>query len=235
MFLKNNMMKGFILAGGRGTRLRPVTYEIPKPLLPVKGRAVITHLVDLFLENEVEDIKINILEEDQDDFRNWKEQNFPDKKISFIVEKNPTGTFTPLIKSGEWFSEAIVVSNGDELKELDLKKMVKMHKEKKSLATIALTKVDNPKNYGVVKLTGEMITEFMEKPKSADSKLINSGLYVLSPEIKDYYPEDKKCVMLEKDLFPLLSAEKKLKGYVFDGRWQDIGTFNRWEKAIKKW
>jgi len=133
-------MKGFILAAGEGTRLRPLTYEIPKPLITVGKVPILTYLVDLFLQNGIDDIKIGIQTKHLDDFSKWKASHFPEKKIEFVTEEKPSGTFTPFIKNidPEWFNEPIVVSNGDELKEIDLKEMIKWHKENGDIATIGL-------------------------------------------------------------------------------------------------
>ena len=229
-------MKGFILAAGEGTRLHPLTLEIPKPLLPVGKIPIITYLIELYLNHGVNDIKINIQKKHLEDFYKWKAVYFPREKIDFLVEEKPTGTFTPLVKVGEdWFSEPIVVSNGDELKELNLKEMVDFHFQKKALATIGLVKVADPQNYGVVLCNLGVVTQFLEKPKRPPSKYINSGLYVLGPGIRNYFPKGAGFAMVEKDLFPQLAKEGKLFGYKYEGKWMDIGDFERWEKAIQEW
>ncbi len=230
-------MKGFILAAGEGTRLYPLTLEIPKPLLPVGKIPVITYLVDLYLKHGIDDIKINIQKKHLEDFYKWKATYFPREKIEFIVESKPSGTFTPIAKklSPKWFSRAIVVSNGDELKELNLKKMISFHKKKKALVTIGLVKVKNPEAYGSVKMKGEKIIEFGEKSKKSLSFYINSGLYIMNPKIKKYFPKKAKFAMLETDLFPRLAKEKKLFGYKWKGKWMDVGTWKRWEEAIRNW
>lgn len=229
-------MKGFILAAGEGTRLYPLTLEIPKPLLPVGKIPILTYLIELYLKHGVEDIKINIQKKHLEDFYKWKATYFPREKIEFLIEKKPSGTFTPLIKiDSHWFSEPIVVSNGDELKELNLKEMIDYHRQKEGVATVGLVKVENPQVYGAAKLDGDKISEFIEKPKDPPSSYINSGLYIMNPEIKNYFPKGKKFAMVENDLFPQLAKEGKLFGYKFEGKWQDIGTFERWEEAIKKW
>ncbi len=230
-------MKGFILAAGEGTRLRPLTLEIPKPLLPVGKIPIISYLVELFLENGVDDIKIGIQKKHLEDFYKWKATYFPRQKIELIVEESPSGTFTPFAKKTDpgWFNEPIVVSNGDELKDIDLKEMIRWHFEKNSIATIGLVKVDNPENYGVARIDGDKIVEFVEKPKDPPSSYINSGTYVLNPEVKEYYPKDANFAMVETDLFPKLAKEGKLFGYKLSGRWMDKGTFQRWEEAINNW
>jgi len=229
-------MKGFILAAGEGTRLRPLTLEIPKPLLPVGKIPIITYLIELFLKSGVDDIKIGIQKKHLEDFYKWKATYFPREKIDFVVEKKPSGTFTPFAKkTGNWFSETIIVSNGDELKDLDLKKMIDWHFGKKALVTVGLVKVENPQVYGVARMEGDKIIEFVEKPKEPPSHYINSGLYVMNPEVKKYYPPKAKFAMVENDLFSQLAKEGKLFGYKFEGKWQDIGTWERWSEAIKHW
>jgi len=229
-------MKGFILAAGEGTRLRPLTLEIPKPLLPVGKIPIITYLIELFLKSGVDDIKIGIQKKHLEDFYKWKATYFPREKIDFVVEKKPSGTFTPFAKkTGNWFSETIIVSNGDELKDLDLKKMIDWHFGKKALVTVGLVKVEDPQVYGVARMKGDKIIEFVEKPKEPPSHYINSGLYVMNPEVKKYYPPKAKFAMVENDLFPQLAKEGKLFGYKFEGKWQDIGTWERWSEAIKHW
>jgi len=229
-------MKGFILAAGEGTRLYPLTLEIPKPLVPVGKIPIITYLLELYLKNGVDNIKMNVQKKHMEDFYKWKATYFPREKIEFIVEEKPTGTFAPLMKAGEdWFSEPIVVSNGDELKDIDLREMIRWHSDQNSIATIGLVKVENPQAYGVARLEGNKIIEFVEKPKNPPSQYINSGTYVLNPEIKNYYPKDATFAMVETDLFPKLAKEGKLYGYKLSGRWMDTGTFQRWEEAINNW
>lgn len=230
-------MKGFILAAGDGTRLRPLTLEIPKPLLTVGKTPIINYLVELFLESNIDDIKIGIQVKHLEDFYKWKAIYFPRQKIEFVTEDRPSGTFTPFIKKigADWFNEPIVVSNGDELKEIDLKEMIKWHLEQKNFATIGLVKVDNPQAYGVARLADNKIIEFVEKPQNPPSSYINSGTYVLDPQVRDYYPGDAAFAMVETDLFPQLAKIGKLSGYKLSGRWMDTGTFQRWEEAINNW
>jgi NDP-sugar pyrophosphorylase family protein len=179
-------MKGFILAGGEGTRLRPLTLEIPKPLLPVAKIPVLTYLVDLYLKYGVKDIKINIQKKHRPDFKKWKRLYFPNKKIRFVIEDKPSGTLTPINKAGtKWFSETLTVSNGDELKQFDLKRMEKWHKEKKALVTIGLVKVKDPKHYGSVKLKKDRIIKFAEKAGRPLSPYINAGIYMMNPKKLD--------------------------------------------------
>ena len=227
-------MRAVILAGGLGTRLRPLTYEIPKPLIPVHGKTLTEHVFDILKKWGVNEVYLSI-------------SYMPDKikqyfgdgskfrlNIKYVVEKEPMGTAGPLILLDKFDSTFIMV-NGDNLFNLNFKKMIEIHKKNKAVATIALTSVDDPSHYGVARVNGDKIIEFVEKPKKeeAPSKLINSGYYILEPEVFDIV-KGKDFAMLERDVFPLLAKQGKLFGYVDKGQWFDIGTFERWEQVIKK-
>ncbi len=228
-------IKAVILAGGLGTRLYPITYEIPKPLLRIKKKPIINYLVDLFLKAGVKEIGILISENFEGDFIWWKKRYYPKKKIKFFKEKKPLGTLGGLHYLKKWISKnSFFFTNGDELKKIDLKKMRDFHRRKQVLATIALVKVKNPQDYGVVICKSGIVQKFLEKPKNPPSKYINSGLYIFSPKIFDYHP-GPKFSMIETNLFPKLAEENKLAGFKFNGKWTDCGTWQRYEKAIKNW
>lgn len=227
--------KAIILAGGKGKRLHPVTLEIPKPLLLVKRKPILNYLVELFFSFGIKEIAILIDQNFEEEFLWWKKRYYLKKKILFFKEKKPLGTFGGLFYLKDWIGNfPFFLSNGDELKKIDLKKMLKFHKKNKVLATIALVKVKNPQDYGVVVCKGNLVKEFIEKPKLPPSFYINGGLYFLEKEIFAYHP-GPKFSMIEKDLFPKLAKEGKLAGFKFKGAWLDCGTWERYEKAIKKW
>ncbi len=227
--------KAVILAGGKGTRLRPITYEIPKALIPIKGRTITEHLFDLFKKYNVTDIILSVgylKERIKEKFKDGTEFGV---KISYIEENEPLGTAGPLKLIKKILTEPFIVSNGDELKNINIEEMYKFHKDNNALVTIALTTVDDPSKYGVAKISGAKILEFIEKPKKSEapSNLINSGFYIIEPEVIDMIPSG--FAMLEKDIFPILAEKGKLFGYPFSGQWFDTGNLNRYEKALKKW
>jgi len=263
--MKNNFpKKAVILAGGKGTRLYPVTKEIPKPLLPVKRKPIINYLVDLFHSQGVRDVAVLISKEFREDFDWWQKRYYPSTrfarsgqipKIKLVEEKEPLGTFGGLYFLKEWLSdnpscgepaEPFFLTNGDELKKINLVEMNKFHQKFKTSATIALVKVQDPQHYGVVICKNGKVKEFLEKPspaqiskkfwagKKSSLNYINSGLYLLSPEIFNYH-KGPKFTMIEKDIFPKLAKEKKLAGFKFDGKWADCGTWERYEKALREW
>ena len=244
-------LKAVILAGGKGTRLYPITYEIPKPLLPVKKKPIINYLIDLFFTYKIKDIIVLINKDFRSEFDWWKKRYYPSlnsnrtPKITLVEEIKPLGTFGGFWRLKTELSKSdFFVTNGDELKEINLQKMLNFHQKKKLPATIALVKVPNPQDYGVVLCKNGRVQEFLEKPKNPPTKYINSGLYLLNGKIFDYLPRRRvgkaghpgpKFSMLEKDLFPRLAKERKLAGYKFQGKWMDTGTFERYDKALKYW
>ncbi len=233
-------MKGVILAGGLGTRLHPVTLEMPKPLLTVKRRPILNHLLDLFKKHGIDQPTILINKGHLEDYQWWQrryEKEVP-ANLELVVEPEPLGTFGGLKIIKDKLTEPFILSNGDELKDFDLSALVVAHKENsaKPAATIALVEVENPSDYGVPVLEGDKITQFLEKPQSPPSNFISSGLYVVEPEIFQYADWSKGFLMIERDIFPKVAAAGKLAGYkVKNGKWYDCGTFSRWEKAIKEW
>ena len=227
--------KAIILAGGKGTRLYPITYEIPKPLLPVKKKPIINYLVDLFSEQGIREIAVVINKDFKEEFDWWQKRYYPKNKIKFLEEKKPLGTFGGLYYLKEWLSNSpFFFTNGDELKKIDLKKMVEFHNQKSVLGTIALIEVGNPQDYGVVTCKKGFVKEFLEKPKNPPTNYINSGLYLLNPDIFSYHP-GPKFSMIETDIFPTLAKEKKLAGFKFNGKWTDCGTWERYSNAIQNW
>lgn len=233
--------KAVILAGGKGTRLYPVTKEIPKPLLPVRGKPIVNYLVDLFYAYGIKEVAMLVSGDFREEFEWWKKRHYPltgskcGSRIVFFEEKEPLGTFGGLHFLKDWIGDKeFFLTNGDELKQIDLGQMAEFHKKRQPIGTIALAKVPNPQDYGVVVCNSDKVLEFLEKPANPPSNYINSGLYLLSPEIFQYH-EGPKFTMIEKDIFPRLAKEQKLLAFKFRGRWMDCGTWERYEKALTEW
>ncbi len=227
--------KAVILAGGKGTRLYPVTYEIPKPLLPVKRKPIINYLIDLFWKQGVREIAVLISQNFEEEFLWWRKRYYPKNNILIVKEKKPLGTLGGLFYLKDWISnKPFFLTNGDELKKIDLGKMADFHNQKSVLGTIALFKVPNPQDYGVVLCKEGIVEQFLEKPKNPPCQYINSGIYLFSSEIFKKHP-GPKFLMAETDIFPNLAREKKLAGFKFEGKWMDTGTFQRYENALKHW
>lgn len=227
--------KAFILAGGRGTRLKPITDEIPKPLIPVQGKPVVEHCIDLLKKYGIKDIILSIGYKAEKIKKYFGDGSSFGVNITYVEETNQLGTGGPLRLAKKHLTETFVMCNADELKNIDLIDMYLFHKENNSLGTIALTTVEDPSHYGVAKLKGNQILEFIEKPakENSPSNLISAGLYILEPQIIDLISED--VASIERDVFPKLAQQGKLFGYPFEGQWFDTGTLERYEKAIKGW
>jgi NDP-sugar pyrophosphorylase family protein len=228
--------RAFILAGGKGTRLRPITYEIPKPLVPLQGKPILEHVIDLLRLYDVRDIVLSIGylgEKIKEYFHDEKRLGV---KITFVEEQEELGTGGPLRLAKELLRDTFVMVNGDNLINIDLYKMYQAHCENRATASIALSTVDDPSSYGVAVLEGNRIIKFIEKPRKeeAPSKLINTGLYILEPSVVDLVPEGGNS-SIEKDVFPRIAEKGELYGYMFSGQWFDTGTPERYEKALKEW
>jgi len=228
--------KAFVLAGGKGTRLRPITYEIPKPLVPLQGRPILEHVIDLLRLYDVRDIVLSIGYLGERIKEYFSDEKRLGVKITFVEEQEELGTGGPLRLAKHLLKDTFIMVNGDNLINLDLYKMYQAHFENRAKATIALTTVSDPSSYGVVVLEGERIVKFVEKPHKgeAPSNLINTGLYLLEPSVCDMVP-DGGTSFIEKDVFPKIAEKGELYGYLFSGQWFDTGTPERYAKAIKEW
>lgn len=227
--------KAVLLVGGKGTRLKPLTDKIPKALLKVQGKAVTEHLFDLLKKYGIRDVILcvgHLKEKIKDYFGDGRNFGI---NITYIEEDAPLGTAGSLKLARKHLKDSFIVSNGDELKSINIPRMFRLHKRKNALATIALTTVDDPSHYGAARLDGSRIVEFVEKPgkDKAPSNLINAGFYILEPEAIDMIPDG--FAMLEKDVFPKLAKLGRLRGFPFAGQWFDIGNMQRYRLAERIW
>jgi len=230
-----NIKKAIILAGGLGTRLKPLTDTIPKSMIDVQGKPLLGHIIELFKKFGVTEIYLSVghmKEQIMEYFGNGG--NFG-VTINYITEDEPLGTAGPVKKGAAGWSEDFFVSNGDELKDFNLEEMYELHKRNKAWVTIALTEVEDPSAYGVVRMDGEKIVEFVSKPKKeeAPSRLINSGLYIFNPAVLGHIPDG--FVMSEKDVFPKLAKEGHVFGWKATGQWFPTDTLEKYERAKKEW
>lgn len=231
----NRVKTALILAGGKGKRLRPFTYELPKPLLPLKNKPLIIHIFELLKKHQITNIYLSI---------GYKAKRIKDYlgdgsqfgvNIKYLVEKKPLGTAGAIKAASKFIKESFILIWCDILADFDLDDFISFHKENQTLGTLALTSRKDPSRYGMVMLKGNYITDFVEKPKKniIPSNLINAGYAIFEPEIFKYI--SKKSKSIEKDIYPNLAKNKKLLGYVFEGKWFDIGTHESYESAIKNW
>jgi len=222
------------LAGGKGTKLRPYTYEIPKSLLPIKGKPLLEYTIDNLKNNGISEIIICIGylgEKIKEHFGDGKRYGI---KIIYLQEKNSVQTGGALLMAKKILNaNSFLLIHGDILTNLSLKDLIDFHKSQKTISTIALTTVKEPTDFGQLQLHGTKLVGFYQKKQDVRSNLVNCGIYVFEPPIFDYFPKNKKRFLLE-DVIEQLINEKKVSGYVFEDQWFDVGTPKNYEKAIKQ-
>jgi NDP-sugar pyrophosphorylase family protein len=221
-------MKAILLAGGKGTRLRPLTIHTPKPIVPIFNRPFLHYQIDLLTQvPEIDEVVLSLNYQPrriEEVFGDGKDAGI---RIRYVVEPAPLGTAGAVKYAGDKLTESVVVFNGDVLTQIDLAAVIRLHRERKAKATIVLTPVDNPMDYGLVETDAAgNIRRFIEKP-SADqitTNNINAGIYVLEPDTFDRIPSDVAW-SIERSYFPsLIEREETFVAYVYDGYWIDIGT-----------
>ncbi|MFN8554061.1 MAG: mannose-1-phosphate guanyltransferase [Candidatus Obscuribacterales bacterium] len=228
-------MKAVIMAGGSGTRLRPLTSNLPKPMVPVMNKPMAEHIVELLKEHNMRDIIFTLFylpDAIRDYFSDGSDFGC---KISYSTEQGrPLGTAGCVKAIQDQLDDTFVVISGDGLTDIDLSAAVKFHKEKKSKATIVLKRVENPLDYGVVIVDNDhKVQRFVEKPGASEifSDTVNTGIYILEPEVLLYVVMGREQDF-SNDLFPLLLLRNEpLYGYVADGYWCDIGNLQMYRQA----
>ena len=222
------------MAGGSGSRLRPLTCDLPKPMVPVMGRPVITYSIELLKKYGIKDIGITLQylpQAIQDYFRDGSEYG---AKLHYFIEDTPLGTAGSVKNAEEFLDETFVVISGDALTDINIKKAVNFHREKGALVTLVLKRVEVPLEYGVV-ITGEdgSISRFVEKPNWSEvfSDTVNTGIYILEPEVLSFFKKGHKFDF-SQDLFPmLLDRGEPMYGYITDEYWCDIGNVQTYLQA----
>ncbi len=228
-------MQALILAGGKGTRLRPLTVYTPKPIVPICNRPFLLYQIDTLRRAGITDITLSLSYQP-----NKIEQLLGDGtdfgvKLKYTVEPQPMGTAGAYKFAEDLIRDRTVVFNGDILTDLDLKAVIREHSERNATATVVLTPVDNPSSYGLVETEEDgRIRRFLEKPKADEitCNTINAGTYVLEPKALDFVPAGQSY-SFEYDLFPdLLKRKEAFYAYVPPRTyWIDIGTPERYLKA----
>jgi NDP-sugar pyrophosphorylase family protein len=227
-------MQALILAGGEGTRLRPLTVYTPKPVVPIVNRPFLFYQIDLLKRADIQDITLALGYQPnriEDIFGDGQEYGV---HIRYVVETTALGTAGAYKNAEEQIRQTTVVFNGDIISDIDLKEIVAYHREKKAAVTIVLTAVDNPEIYGLVETDEDgRVLRFIEKPKPEEitRNTINAGIYLIEPHILNYIPAGEKF-SFEYQLFPaLLKAGEAVYGVTWRGYWLDIGTPQRYLKA----
>lgn len=226
--------KALILAGGKNVNMKLESGSIPKHLVIINKKPLIEHTIELFKKFGVKDIIIAINKGDNVTKKNFEGRDLG-VNITFVEEDFPLGTAGPIRQASKLLNSTFFVSNGNDLRNLDLQDMYFFHKENRGMVTMALTTIDDPSRYGVANLNGNHIMDFVEKPKkqNAPSNLISAGLYIMEPDVINYMPDG--FGRLEEDVFPKLASEKSLIGYSFSGQWVSVNSPEEYQAALKKW
>ncbi len=229
-------MKAILLAGGKGTRLRPLTLNTPKPIVPIFDRPFLRYQIDLLRQvPEIDEVVLSL---------NYQpgriEEVFGDGSdlglhLRYVVEPTPLGTGGAIrFAAGAGLGEPIVVFNGDVLTAVDLAAVIRLHREREAKATIVLTPVDNPAAYGLVETDpAGNILAFLEKPSPDQIRCntINAGIYVLEPDTLDRVPRDT-AYSIERSYFPsLIEEQARFVAHIDPGYWLDIGTPEKYRQA----
>ncbi|MEG4276221.1 mannose-1-phosphate guanyltransferase [Microcoleus sp. MON1_C1] len=228
-------MRAVLMAGGSGTRLRPLTCDLPKPMVPILNRPIAEHIINLLKRHQITEI-IATLHYLPDVMREY----FTDGaefgvQITYAVEEDqPLGTAGCVKNIAELLDRTFLVISGDSITDFDLTAAIEFHRSKQSKATLILTRVPNPMEFGVV-ITEEnyRISRFLEKPSSSEifSDTVNTGTYILEPEVLDYLPANQECDF-SKDLFPmLLEKNEPMYGYIAEGYWCDVGQLDVYRES----
>jgi mannose-1-phosphate guanylyltransferase len=226
-------MKAVILVGGEATRLRPLTCNTPKIMVPVLNRPFFEHLVGYLKAHNIIDIVLAVgksPEQIQDYFGDGSKLGV---RIAYSIEDFPMGTAGAVKNAERFLDDSFIVFNGDIFTDIDLSAMMRLHRENKAIASLALTPVEDPTIYGVVETDSQgRVKRFIEKPTwdKVTTNMINAGIYVLDPDILSHITSNAFS-MFERDVFPpLLERGQAIYGYPFQDYWIDMGTPDKYLK-----
>lgn len=230
-------MKAVVMAGGEGTRLRPLTSRRPKPLVPIMNRPIMEHIIVLLKQYGITDIVVTLYYLGDEISGYFGTGSDWEVNIEYIVEETPLGTAGAVRQAAELLSdEPFLIVSGDALTDIRLDRLIRYHFSKNAVATLALAHVPNPREFGVVITDDDgRIQRFLEKPDWSNvfSDTVNTGMYVIDPEVFNLM-EPKRPYDWSQDIFPVLLREgKPLYGYIMahDEYWCDIGTLEQYREA----
>jgi mannose-1-phosphate guanylyltransferase len=220
-----------ILAGGMGTRLRPLTNETPKPLLPISGKPIIQHTIELLKYYGIKNIILSLgYKSDliKDYFKNGEELGI---NISYSIENEPLGTGGAVKKAAKNLKESFFLLWGDNLTDIDYSLMYTEYLKNNNKILMTLTPREDVEHFGVAKLNQNVIMNFIEKPKRkhAPSNLINAGAFIIHPKYLETLPKGKSS--MEKDCFERLAPLGEITAYIHNGQWHPTDTLEKYNLA----
>lgn len=224
-------MQAVIMAGGFGTRLRPLSVNIPKPMVPMVNRPMLQHIIELLKKHGFTDLIMMLYYQPDVITGYFGDGSKFGVKIRYLRPESDLGTAGSVKFAEKYLNDTFLVISGDVMTDFDITKAVEYHKSKKAMATLVLTRVPNPLQFGVVITDKDQkIERFLEKPSWGEvfSDTINTGIYVLDPKVFGIVPEGKSFDF-SKDLYPIILKEDKgLYGYIAEGYWKDIGNLDEY-------
>lgn len=227
-------MQAVILAGGKGTRLYPLTSSTPKPMVNLFNKPVLEHAIDLLKRHDIYDITITLAYKAEQIIDYFGGGSRWGVNIQYALEDTPLGTAGGLRRMQPMINDTFLVLSGDAVTDFNLKAAIDYHRKKSSLATMLLYEVDNPSQFGIVESGADgRIKRFIEKPKQSEvfTKTINTGIYVLEPEVISYIPYDT-AYDFSRDLFPVLfQNQEPFYAYRADGYWCDVGSLSQYRNV----
>ena len=228
------MMKAIILAGGLGERLRPLTDNTPKPLLPIRGIPIIEHAIDNFKKYGITNIILAIGYKSEQIKEYFGDGSKLGVNISYCIEDAPLGTGGAIKKAAENIKETFLAINGDNLCDVNWTEQIKLHRENNAKITLGLFPVEDVTQFGIARLEGNKLMEFIEKPtvEQAPSNLNNAGLYVIEPESLNILPQGKSSI--ERDCFEKLSSTGVVYAYKHNSQWFPTDNLEKYKKAEKE-
>ncbi|MBM4166927.1 MAG: nucleotidyltransferase [Ignavibacteria bacterium] len=227
-------MKAVVMAGGFGTRLRPLTYSLPKPMVPMMNKPMMQHIIELLRAHGITDIVATLFYQPEIIANYFGDGSQHQVTMKFICAEEDYGTAGSVRNAAGYLNDRFIVISGDVLTDFNLSKAIQFHQENKSHVTLLLTRKSNPLQYGVVITdTNGNIVRFLEKPSWSEvfSDTINTGIYIIEPEVLQLIPYHEEFDF-SNNLFPLMMEKKmRLMGYVAEGYWRDVGTLTEYQEA----
>ena len=225
-------MKAVLLVGGGGTRLRPLTYAVPKPLIPVANTPLILHILDNLRRHGVEEIVLAASAPDHSIEEALGDGRHLGLSLSYSYEAAPLGSGLAVKQAAQDFDSAFFVCNGDVISNVDLSAMAAQHQDRQAIVSIFLGPVEDPSAFGIAELDNQdRIVRFVEKPPRSDapSNWANAGVWLFEPAVLDYIPDERMDRSLEQLVFPALIGEGLLlQGFPSPAYWMDVGTSERY-------